>query len=72
MTRFRCDRYRCWSCCTRQDGLGNDFTGVRFGDASTQSQEAKKCESSREVAGFDDIASFQMSRRHYGMAGLPT
>ena len=44
MTRFRRDRYRCWSSiCARQDGLGKDFIGGRFNEASTQSQEAKRC-----------------------------
>jgi hypothetical protein len=44
VTPFRRDRYRCWSSiCGRHDGLGNDFIGGRFGDASAQSQEAKRC-----------------------------
>ena len=37
MTRFRCDRYRWSSICARHDGLGKDFIGGRFGEASTQS-----------------------------------
>jgi hypothetical protein len=44
MTPFLRDRYRCWgSICRRYDGLGNDTIGGRFGEASAQSQEAKRC-----------------------------
>ena len=43
VTPFRRDRYRCRSSiCGRHDGLGNDFIGGRFGDASAQSKEAKR------------------------------
>jgi hypothetical protein len=43
VTPLRRDHYRRLSGIWRYDGLGNDFIGRRFGDASAQSQEAKRC-----------------------------
>ena len=41
---FRRGRYRCWSSiCGRRGGLGNYFFAAVLGDASAQSQEAKRC-----------------------------
>jgi hypothetical protein len=41
VTRFRRDRYLCWSCICGWHG--NDLIGTRFGDASSQSQELNRC-----------------------------